>query len=89
MWIHNINCKHTVIGKLREIMKRHQVLIAESEAEATHIIHSAADPLVEEYARPVFRRDRSTLIHWYFVFSYFIESFTKIYLKVLFPRFIR
>lgn len=53
-----------VIGKLREIIKRHQGSITESEAEATHIIYPATDPLVEEYARPVFRRDRSTLIHW-------------------------
>jgi SWI/SNF related-matrix-associated actin-dependent regulator of chromatin subfamily C len=53
------------LGKLKEIVKRHQGLIAETEAEATHLVHSAADPLEEEYARPLFRRDRNTLLHWY------------------------
>jgi SWI/SNF related-matrix-associated actin-dependent regulator of chromatin subfamily C len=53
------------LGKLKEIVKRHQGLIAETEAEATHLVYSAADPLEEEYARPLFRRDRNTLLHWY------------------------
>lgn len=53
------------LGKLKEIVKRHQGLIAETEGEATHLVYSAADPLEEEYARPLFRRDRNTLLHWY------------------------
>ena len=52
-------------GKLKEIVKRHQGLITENESDATHLIYPAADPLEEEYARPLFRRDRNTLIHWY------------------------
>ena len=39
--------------------------MSESEAEATHLVHSAADPLEEEYARPILRRERNTLLHWY------------------------
>ncbi|EFX80450.1 hypothetical protein DAPPUDRAFT_51378 [Daphnia pulex] len=62
-----------LVGKLKEIVKRHQGLIAETEAEATHLVHSAADPLEEEYARPLFRRDRNTLLHWY----YFPDSYDK------------
>lgn len=56
-------------GKLKEIVKRHQGLTSDIEAEATHLIYSAADPLEEEYARPLFRRERSTLLHWYFLCS--------------------
>jgi len=51
-------------GKLKEIVKRHQGLVTDSEADATHIVHPAADPLEEEYSRPLFRRDRSVLMHW-------------------------
>ncbi|XP_057376091.1 SWI/SNF complex subunit SMARCC2-like isoform X2 [Daphnia carinata] len=62
-----------IVGKLKEIVKRHQGLVAENEAEATHIVYSATDPLEEEYARPLFRRDRNTLLHWY----YFPDSYDK------------
>lgn len=53
------------LGKLKDIVKKHQGVVAENEAEATHLIYSAADPLEEEYARPLFRRERNTLLHWY------------------------
>ena len=52
-------------GKLKEIVKKHQGLIAENEGDATHLVHSAIDPLEEEYARPILRRERNTLLHWY------------------------
>ena len=63
----NTNCTDSCnfLGKLKEIVKRHQGVITESEAEATHLVYSAADPLEEEFARPVFRRDRNILLHWY------------------------
>ena len=51
-------------GKLKEIVKRHQGLVTDNELEATHLLHQAADPLDEEYARPVFRRDKTVLMHW-------------------------
>ena len=51
-------------GKLKEIVKRHQGLVVDHESEATHLVYPAADPLEEEFARPVIQRDRSTLIHW-------------------------
>ena len=46
-------------------MKKHKGLITEIEAEATHLVYSAADPLEEEFARPVFRRDDNILLHLY------------------------
>lgn len=52
------------LGKLKELVKKHQGLVTDNESEATHIVHSVADPLEEEYARPHFRRDRNTLLHW-------------------------
>lgn len=67
------NLTHNFSGKLKEIVKKHQGLVTDNESEATHIVHSAADPLEEEYARPVFRRDRHTLLHWY----YFPDSYDK------------
>jgi SWI/SNF related-matrix-associated actin-dependent regulator of chromatin subfamily C len=49
---------------LKDIVKRHQGIVTDNELEATHLIHQAADPLDEEYARPVFRRDKTVLMHW-------------------------
>ncbi|XP_049864121.1 SWI/SNF complex subunit SMARCC2 isoform X2 [Schistocerca gregaria] len=53
-------------GKIKDIIKRHQGSITDNEEEATHIIYPPCDPLEEEYARPVMKRDRSVLLHWYY-----------------------
>ncbi|OXU23978.1 hypothetical protein TSAR_004197 [Trichomalopsis sarcophagae] len=58
-------------AKVKEVVRRHQGTIAESEDDATHIIYPPADPLEEEYARPCFRRERFVLLHWY----YFPDSY--------------
>lgn len=58
-------------AKVKELVRRHQGTIAESEDDATHIIFPPVDPIDEEYARPCFRRDRSVLLHWY----YFPDSY--------------
>ena len=47
--------------------------MTDSESEATHLVYQAADPLEEEFARPLFRRDRTILLHWY----YFPDSYDK------------
>ncbi|XP_050355107.1 SWI/SNF complex subunit SMARCC2 isoform X2 [Nymphalis io] len=53
-------------NKVKDIIVNHQGEICEDEEDATHIIHPAVDPLEEEYARPVFRRGNSVLVHWYY-----------------------
>ncbi|XP_065344362.1 SWI/SNF complex subunit SMARCC2 isoform X3 [Cloeon dipterum] len=58
-------------SKIRETVKRHQGTITENEDQATHIVYPACDPLDEEYARPLFHRDRMVLLHWY----YFPDSY--------------
>lgn len=58
-------------SKIREIITNHQAEITEDEEEATHIVYPDVDPLPEEYARPLFKRDKNVLLHWY----YFPESY--------------
>ncbi|XP_059488123.1 SWI/SNF complex subunit SMARCC2 isoform X2 [Neocloeon triangulifer] len=58
-------------AKVREIVKKHQGTVTENEDQATHIIYPSCDPLDEEYARPLFHRDRMVLLHWY----YFPDSY--------------
>lgn len=58
-------------SKIREIITNHQAEITEEEEDATHIVYPDVDPLPEEYARPLFRRDKNVMLHWY----YFPESY--------------
>ena len=57
----------TTSTKVKELIRRHQGTVAESEDDATHVIYPAVDPLDEEFARPCFRRDRNVLLHWYYL----------------------
>lgn len=59
-----------MISKLKDIVAAHHGDITDDEEEATHIIHPVVDPVPEEYARPLFKRDRYVMMHWY----YFPES---------------
>lgn len=61
----------SIAVKVKDIIKRHQGSVTENEEGATHIIYPVVDPLDEEYARPVLRRDKMTLMHWY----YFPDSY--------------
>jgi SWI/SNF related-matrix-associated actin-dependent regulator of chromatin subfamily C len=58
-------------SKIREIITNHQAEITEEEEDATHIVFPEVDPLPEEYARPLFKRDKFVMLHWY----YFPESY--------------
>ncbi|XP_075223805.1 SWI/SNF- related protein mor isoform X3 [Lycorma delicatula] len=60
-----------VVTKVKDIIKRHQGSVCDTEEEGTHIIYPVVDPLDEEYARPAFRRDRMVMMHWY----YFPDSY--------------
>uniref|UniRef100_U5EUD6 Putative chromatin remodeling factor subunit n=1 Tax=Corethrella appendiculata TaxID=1370023 RepID=U5EUD6_9DIPT len=57
--------------RIKDIISNHQGEITEDEDEATHIVYNAADPLLDDYARPNFRRDKHVMMHWY----YFPESY--------------
>ncbi|XP_037079643.1 SWI/SNF complex subunit SMARCC2-like [Pollicipes pollicipes] len=57
--------------KLKETVRAHGGTIAESRDKATHVVYPTQDPLEEEYARPLFKRDKYTMLHWY----YFPDSY--------------
>ena len=48
-----------------------RIRFTDSREKATHIVYPTQDPLEEEYARPLFRRDKYTMLHWY----YFPDSY--------------
>ena len=52
------------MSKYKEIAKRHKGTIADDEDSATHIVYPSCDPLDEEVARPVMKKDRYVLLHW-------------------------
>jgi len=55
------------IPKYKEIAKRHKGTVVEDEDSATHIIYPSCDPQDEEVARPVMKKDRHVLLHWWVV----------------------
>lgn len=57
--------------RITQIISSHQGEITEEEEEATHIIYPVEDPSADDYARPMFRRGKNVMIHWF----YFPESY--------------
>lgn len=57
--------------KLKEMIRKKYAQVAESEETATHICYPSVDVLEEEYGRPIFKRDKMVMMHWY----YFPHSF--------------
>lgn len=57
----------TLSGKIKEIITSRQGEVVDDEEEATHIIFPTVDPLPEEYARVVFKRDKHVMLHWYYL----------------------
>lgn len=57
-----------LLPKLKDIIKRHQGNITEDDEEATHIVHvlPTHPPTEEEFIRPVMKRDRNAMIHWWY-----------------------
>uniref|UniRef100_A0A6P7GRZ5 SWI/SNF complex subunit SMARCC2-like n=1 Tax=Diabrotica virgifera virgifera TaxID=50390 RepID=A0A6P7GRZ5_DIAVI len=60
-----------VAQKVKEIIRKRNGQIVETEETATHIIYGPVDPLKDEYGRPVTKRDKMVMMHWY----YFPNSF--------------
>lgn len=53
--------------RIKHILESHQGEIIDDENEATHIIYPMVDPFPDDYARPVFRRGKHVMIHWYYL----------------------
>lgn len=56
---------------ITEILKTRNCEITTEENDATHIIYPEVDALPDDYARPLFKRGKNVMIHWY----YFPESY--------------
>uniref|UniRef100_A0A2P2I1A1 SWI/SNF complex subunit SMARCC2 n=2 Tax=Hirondellea gigas TaxID=1518452 RepID=A0A2P2I1A1_9CRUS len=53
--------------ELHDIVTRHSGTLADNEGDASHVVYDEQDPLDEEFARGVLRRDKSTLFHFYYM----------------------
>ncbi|NWT63327.1 SMRC2 protein, partial [Erythrocercus mccallii] len=54
-----------LLGKLKDIVKRHQGTVTEDKSNASHIVCPVPGNLEEEeWVRPVMKRDKQVLLHW-------------------------
>ncbi|XP_052609697.1 SWI/SNF complex subunit SMARCC2 [Peromyscus californicus insignis] len=54
-----------LLGKLKDIVKRHQGTITEDKSNASHVVYPVPGNLEEEeWVRPVMKRDKQVLLHW-------------------------
>uniref|UniRef100_H2N0J1 SWI/SNF related BAF chromatin remodeling complex subunit C2 n=1 Tax=Oryzias latipes TaxID=8090 RepID=H2N0J1_ORYLA len=61
-----------LLGKLKDIIKRHQGSVAEDKSNSSHIVVPIPASLEEEeWVRPVMKRDKQVLLHW----GYFPDSY--------------
>uniref|UniRef100_A0A8D3C279 SWI/SNF related BAF chromatin remodeling complex subunit C2 n=1 Tax=Scophthalmus maximus TaxID=52904 RepID=A0A8D3C279_SCOMX len=62
-----------LLGKLKDIIKRHQGSVTEDKASSSHVVVPIPNSLEEEeWVRPVMKRDKQVLLHWgYFPDSWF------------------
>ncbi|XP_050314370.1 SWI/SNF complex subunit SMARCC2 isoform X2 [Anthonomus grandis grandis] len=65
------NVDKAIGQKIKEIVRKRGGQVIDSEENATHILYNPADSPVEEYGRPVAKRDKLVQMHWY----YFPESY--------------
>ncbi|CAH1131485.1 unnamed protein product [Ceutorhynchus assimilis] len=65
------NVDKAVSQKIKDIIRKRNGQVVETEENATHILFNHVDGPVEEYGRPVVKRDKMVLMHWY----YFPDSF--------------
>uniref|UniRef100_A0A8C3HIV4 SWI/SNF related BAF chromatin remodeling complex subunit C2 n=1 Tax=Chrysemys picta bellii TaxID=8478 RepID=A0A8C3HIV4_CHRPI len=61
-----------LLGKLKDIIKRHQGTVTEDRNNASHVVCPVPGNLEEEeWVRPVMKRDKQVLLHW----GYFPDSY--------------
>ncbi|XP_074791836.1 SWI/SNF complex subunit SMARCC2 isoform X2 [Natator depressus] len=61
-----------LLGKLKDIIKRHQGTVTEDRSNASHVVFPVPGNLEEEeWVRPVMKRDKQVLLHW----GYFPDSY--------------
>ncbi|XP_036007269.1 SWI/SNF complex subunit SMARCC2 isoform X3 [Fundulus heteroclitus] len=61
-----------LLGKLKDIIKRHQGSVTEDKTSSSHIVVPIPTSLEEEeWVRPVMKRDKQVLLHW----GYFPDSY--------------
>ncbi|XP_037107411.1 SWI/SNF complex subunit SMARCC2 [Syngnathus acus] len=61
-----------LLGKLKDIIKRHQGSVTEDKSASSHIVVPIPGSLEEEeWVRPVMKRDKQVLLHW----GYFPDSY--------------
>ncbi|KAK7915468.1 hypothetical protein WMY93_011229 [Mugilogobius chulae] len=61
-----------LLGKLKDIIKRHQGSVTEEKTGSSHIVVPIPSSLEdEEWVRPVMKRDKQVLLHW----GYFPDSY--------------
>ncbi|XP_038234131.1 SWI/SNF complex subunit SMARCC2 isoform X4 [Dermochelys coriacea] len=61
-----------LLGKLKDIIKRHQGTVIEDRNNASHVVFPVPGNLEEEeWVRPVMKRDKQVLLHW----GYFPDSY--------------
>ncbi|CAO2581920.1 SWI/SNF complex subunit SMARCC2 [Lemmus lemmus] len=61
-----------LLGKLKDIVKRHQGTITEDKSNASHVVYPVPGNLEEEeWVRPVMKRDKQVLLHW----GYYPDSY--------------
>ncbi|KAJ8400884.1 hypothetical protein AAFF_G00392380 [Aldrovandia affinis] len=54
-----------LLGKLKDIIKRHQGSVTEDKAAGSHVVVPIPASLEEEeWVRPVMKRDKQVLLHW-------------------------
>ncbi|XP_024847310.1 SWI/SNF complex subunit SMARCC2 isoform X1 [Bos mutus] len=61
-----------LLGKLKDIIKRHQGTVTEDKNSASHVVYPVPGNLEEEeWVRPVMKRDKQVLLHW----GYYPDSY--------------
>ncbi|XP_067385951.1 SWI/SNF complex subunit SMARCC2 isoform X5 [Emydura macquarii macquarii] len=61
-----------LLGKLKDIIKRHQGTVTEDRNNASHVVFPVPGNLEEEeWVRPIMKRDKQVLLHW----GYFPDSY--------------
>lgn len=53
--------------EITNILEKRKCEITTDESQASHIIYPKIDTLLEDYARPLFKRKKNIMIHWYYL----------------------